>query len=401
MCFQQNEIEKLADHRPKNLEPHGLGQGVNWSSPNGLYPACLAPIYFSISLRSNKAELMAGYTEAAFDALVRRLSGPAGLATGLLVASIIVSALIVFLRSGEPRTFIGFLRFMFPTEVLTHSSARADFSFWIVRKLTNPLIAFPAGASVTAAVGYACHAALVSMTGDASPVIGPPSVGTLILFTGSMLLAYDISYYWYHNLQHRFPILWELHKVHHSAEVMVGTTKDRIHPLDDIMNRAWDGLITGPVYGFWLFFAYDPIELTILGLNVYVLRNIIMMDFVRHTHLKISFGKVMNAVILCPHYHQLHHSTNPKHYDKNFGLMLSVWDRVFGTLETPEPNESFTFGLGEEGKEYQSTLGLFILPLRKMGARLGLRWSPAKLHAGTASQASRLCNEPRHQDSVA
>ena len=344
---------------------------------------------------------MAGYTAAAFDALMQRLSGPAGVAAGLLAASIIVSALIVFLRSGEPRTVMGFLHFMFPMDVLTHCSARADFSFWIVRKLTNPLIAFPAGASMTVAVGYGCHAGLVMLLGDATRVAEPPSVGTLILFTGSMLLAYDISYYWYHNLQHRFPILWELHKVHHSAEVMVGTTKDRIHPLDDLMNRVWDGVVTGPVYGFWLFFAYDPVELTILGLNVYVLRNIIMMDFVRHTHLKISFGKVMNAVILCPHYHQLHHSTNPKHYDKNFGLMLSIWDRIFGTLEVPEPNESFAFGLGQEGEEYQSTLGLFILPLRKVSMRLGLGRRLAKPRAGVAVPENQLGIQPHHQDSVA
>ncbi len=342
---------------------------------------------------------MAGLIAAVLNAVMQRLTGPAGLAAGLLLLSIVVSALIVFLRSGEPRTAIGFLRFMFPKEVLTHSSARADFSFWLVRKLTNPLIAFPAGASITAAVGYACHAALVAQFGDVGHVAEQPSIVTLVLFTVSMLLAYDISYYWYHNFQHRFPILWELHKVHHSAEVMVGTTKDRVHPLDDVMNRMWDGLVTGPVYGFWLFFAYDPIELTILGLNVYVLRNIIMMDFVRHTHLRISFGRVMNAVILCPHYHQLHHSINPKHYDKNFGLMLSLWDRMFGTLFVPEPNEGFTFGLGHEGHEYQSMAGLFILPLRKMGGRLGLR--RPKAHSDGSAKSSQLGLDTRRQDSAA
>lgn len=335
---------------------------------------------------------------AVLDVLKQKLTGPAGLGAGLLLLSIIISALIVFLRSGEPRTPMGFLRFMFPMDVLTHSSARADFSFWFVRKLTNPLIAFPAGASVTAAIGYACHAGLLAMFGDAGPAAEQPSILTLILFTGSMLLAYDISYYWYHKLQHRFPLLWELHKVHHSAEVMVGTTKDRIHPLDDVMNRMWDGLITGPVYGFWLFFAYDPVELTILGLNVYVLRNIIMMDFVRHTHLRISFGKVVNAVILCPHYHQLHHSTDPRHYDKNFGLMLSVWDRMFGTLVVPEPNESFSFGLGREGDEYQSAVGLFILPLRKMGRQLGI--GRPKMHSDNAGSAAQLGIEARRQDFV-
>ncbi len=252
------------------------------------------------------------------------------------------------------------------------------------------LVALPTGASITIACGYASHAALATVFGSTGHVSDHQTVPITISFTITMLLAYDVSYYLYHNIQHRIPVLWELHKVHHSAEVMVGTTKDRIHPIDDVMNRAWDGLITGPVYGFWLFFAFDPVEITILGINVYVLRNIIMMDFVRHTHLKISFGPLVNKIILCPHYHQLHHSTNPKHFDKNFGLMLSIWDRIFGTLHAPEPNESFAFGLGSESEEYQSTFGLYVLPLRKIGRLLGweraqaLPHAAAPVHFGTA-----------------
>ena len=101
-------------------------------------------------------------------------------------------------------------------------------------------------------------------------------------------------------------------------------------------------------------------------------------------------------MILCPHYHQLHHSTNPKHYDKNFGLMLSIWDRMFGTLFVPEQDESFSFGLGREGDEYQSTAGLFILPLRKMGRQLGI--GRVKGRSDDALPAAQLGIEPRRQD---
>uniref|UniRef100_UPI0035CBF081 sterol desaturase family protein n=1 Tax=uncultured Methylobacterium sp. TaxID=157278 RepID=UPI0035CBF081 len=122
-----------------------------------------------------------------------------------------------------------------------------------------------------------------------------------------------------------------------------------------------------------------PVEVTVFGVNVYIMRNILMMDFVRHTHFKISFGK-LNNLILCPHWHQLHHSTNPRHYDKNFGLLFSFWDRIFGTLCVPEPNESFKFGLVDRDvRDYQSLSGLYILPLRKMWrvVRRRLRPRPA------------------------
>ncbi len=303
----------------------------------------------------------------------RRLSWPSVIAAGLLGASILISAIVVFLRSDHPRTLRGFAAFALPAPILTHPSARTDALFWITRKLVMLPLALPAGITVAASAGYAVNAGLQAVFGHANLPKTEPSVWILILFTVSMLLVYDLSYYLYHAMQHRWPILWELHKVHHSAEVMVGTTKDRVHPLDEIMNKVWDGLLTGPVYGIWLFFAFNPVELTVLGINVYVLRNIIMMDFVRHTHLKISFGRTLNAVLLCPHYHQLHHSVDPAHYDRNFGLMLTVWDRLFGTLMPPKPDESFEFGLmNREAEDYRSLRGLYLLPLRRMAQHVRL-----------------------------
>jgi len=289
----------------------------------------------------------------------------------LLLLSCVLAAVVMYVRSsGAAPSLRGFASYAFPRDVLRHPSARADFLFWVTRRFVMPLILVPSAVAMIAAVGYATHLLLTTVLGASHHAPGPAGWWTLCLFTVSMLLAYDFSYYVYHRAQHRFPILWELHKVHHSAEVMVGVTKDRIHPVDEIMNRVWDALVVGIVYGVWLFFALDPIEVTIFGINVYVMRNILMMDFVRHTHLKVSFGRVGNAIVLCPHYHQLHHSTAVEHHDKNFGLMLSVWDRLFGTLVVPQPSESFTFGLsGEDSREYQSLSGLYVLPLRRMVMR--------------------------------
>ena len=311
--------------------------------------------------------------QASLQIFWRWSTGPVGIASALLLMSIVVSAWIVFRRSGEPRTMRGFLSFALPGAVLGHESARADLLFWITRKVLMLPLALPASMAVAIFVGSLINGALRAATGVAAAPKPDPGTLTLVLFTASMLVVYDLSYYLYHALQHRIPILWELHKVHHSAEVMIGTTKDRVHPLDEIMNKLWDGLFSGLVYGIWMFFVFEPVELTILGINVYVLRNIIMMDFVRHTHLKISFGRIVNSVLLCPHYHQLHHSTDHRHYDRNFGLMLTIWDRLFGTLCIPEPDESFRFGLaGREAADYQSLYGLYILPLRRMAQHLRL-----------------------------
>jgi sterol desaturase/sphingolipid hydroxylase (fatty acid hydroxylase superfamily) len=230
-----------------------------------------------------------------------------------------------------------------------------------------PFLLIPAGATFVTAMGYATNGAISWIFGiDGTLIDGPAGPVTIVIFTATMLLAYDISYYLYHVAQHRYPFLWELHKVHHSAAVMVGITKDRVHPLDDLMNRIWDGVIPGVCFGIWSVIALNPVEIAIFGLNVYVLRNILMMDFVRHTHLKISFGP-LNNIILCPHWHQVHHSVDPRHYDKNFGLLFSFWDRLFGTHFIPDPNEDLKFGIMDrDAKDYQSLAGLYILPLKKM-----------------------------------
>ena len=279
------------------------------------------------------------------DRVANKLSGSSLITMGVLFLIVFASALIAYWRTVEQRSLRDFLDFAFPSEVIWHPSARADILFWITKRTIMPFLLIPAGVTFVVAVGYVTHQALSTIMAIQAPLTDePPGPVLTIVFTGTMLLAYDISYYLYHVAQHRFPFLWELHKVHHSAEVMVGITKDRVHPLDDLMNRAWDGVIPGVCFGVWSVVAFNPVKVTVFGVSVYVIRNILMMDFDRHTHLKISFGR-LNHVILCPHWHQLHHSVDPRHYDKNFGLLFSFWDRLFGTQLAPEPNEDFQFGL--------------------------------------------------------
>lgn len=303
--------------------------------------------------------------------LTNAVSGTNGITLLILFLTAFVSALIAYWRTVQDKSLADFFSFALPKEVIMHPSARADLLFYITKRLMMPLLLIPAGIVFVAAVGYATNQGISWIFNIQTPLMqGPTPWWILVLFTGSMLLAYDISYYLYHVAQHRFPFLWELHKVHHSAEVLVGITKDRVHPLDELMNRMWDGVIPGICFGLWSVFALDPVEVTVFGINVYVMRNLLMMDFVRHTHYNISFGPLDN-VILSPHWHQVHHSADPRHYDKNFGLLFSFWDRMFGTAFVPERDEVLKYGLlDRDAHEYQSLFGLYLLPLKKMGGHI-------------------------------
>lgn len=327
--------------------------------------------------------MLSNFVDFVAGKLVNAVTGENGITLLILFATAFISALVAYWRTVEHKSFADFFSFALPKEVIMHPSARADLMFYITKRLIMPVLLIPAGIVFVALVGYGTNQ-LISFVFQ---VHGPLFAGqtpwwVLVLFTLSMLLAYDISYYLYHVAQHKVPFLWELHKVHHSAEVLVGITKDRVHPLDDLMNRMWDGVIPGICFGIWSIIALDPVELTVFGINVYAMRNLLMMDFVRHTHYKISFGPLDNY-ILSPHWHQLHHSADPRHYDKNFGLLLSVWDRMFGTAFVPDPDEEMKFGLLDRDKDdYQSLFGLYLLPLKKMAGHvagwLGLRRPPAK-----------------------
>jgi sterol desaturase/sphingolipid hydroxylase (fatty acid hydroxylase superfamily) len=317
------------------------------------------------------------------------------LALSLVWGTVAFAACFTYWQArGSKPGLSGFLRHCLPAGTLTHPSARADFLFWLSRRIFMPLFVLPLAIS-TVTAGYAAFGLLSLVFGPPTHA-GPPGTALLCLFTLSMLLAYDLSYYTYHYVAHHVPLIWELHKVHHSAEVLVGVTKDRVHPLEELLDRWWDGMIPGLTYGIWLFFALDPVEVTVFGLSAYTIRGLLMMDVVRHTHLKMSYGKWLNQVFICPHYHQLHHSVDPRHYNKNFGLLFPIWDRMFGTLEVPAPGQDFSFGLANnEAADYQSLVRLHVLPVRNIYAMASdwLRRHAAVTKAGAAlPQSDRAIN---------
>lgn len=182
--------------------------------------------------------MLSNFVDFVAGKLVNAVTGENGITLLILFATAFISALVAYWRTVEHKSFADFFSFALPKEVIMHPSARADLLFYITKRLIMPVLLIPAGIVFVALVGYGTNQ-LISFVFQ---VHGPLFAGqtpwwVLVLFTLSMLLAYDISYYLYHVAQHKVPFLWELHKVHHSAEVLVGITKDRVHPLDDLMNR--------------------------------------------------------------------------------------------------------------------------------------------------------------------
>jgi sterol desaturase/sphingolipid hydroxylase (fatty acid hydroxylase superfamily) len=104
--------------------------------------------------------------------------------------------------------------------------------------------------------------------------------------------------------------------------------------------------------------------------------NIILVLFIhayvhlQHTHMWISFRGMLGRIFVSPAHHQVHHSSNPKHFDKNFGSCLALWDWMFGTLYVPEKErEKLNFGFADHADAH-SFKGEMVTPFVQAAGHL-------------------------------
>jgi len=142
------------------------------------------------------------------------------------------------------------------------------------------------------------------------------------------LIGADFTYYWMHRWEHEIRILWAYHGVHHSSPEFNLSTSFRL---------AWiEGLIE------WIFFlpmillGFDAAQ-TIVALLVVVLYQTWI-----HTERVGKLGP-LDRIFNTPSVHRVHHGSNPKYIDRNYGGILIVWDRLFGTYQSEE--KPVTFGI--------------------------------------------------------
>jgi sterol desaturase/sphingolipid hydroxylase (fatty acid hydroxylase superfamily) len=91
----------------------------------------------------------------------------------------------------------------------------------------------------------------------------------------------------------------------------------------------------------------------------------------QHSHLWIAVTGPLGRVVISPAHHQIHHSTNPKHFNKNFGSCLAIWDWIFGTLHIPNRDrEHLTFGVDSAKPHHHTVVGGMLTPFAMAWKRL-------------------------------
>lgn len=254
------------------------------------------------------------------------------------------------------------LRVLFPRSIVLHRSTRVDVAYGIFNCFLYT------GIFGSAALSYqfltnGVSRGLVALAGPMPPSLLPElaqrSIVTLMLF-----LAYEFGYWVDHYLKHRVPALWELHKVHHTAEVLTPLTAFRMHPLDSLVFGhilAVSAAVTNGVAAY--LFGDTTYQYALSGTNLILAVFIHLYVHLQHTHVWIAFRGALGHLFLSPAHHQIHHSIDPVHFNKNLGSCLAVWDWLFGTLHVPaKAREKLDFGVAPVSTRTHTLIGEFVAP---------------------------------------
>jgi sterol desaturase/sphingolipid hydroxylase (fatty acid hydroxylase superfamily) len=260
------------------------------------------------------------------------------------------AALATFVYFAQGRRG-GVLRYVFARRVWLHPSARLDYALLFTKALLRALLLAPLTVS---ALGVA-----VAVVGALDRAFGPaatPPIGRFAadaIYTVALFLAWDASRWWLHRLLHRVPFLWEFHKVHHSAEVMTPLTVYRSHPVEDVLFSLRGALVTGVVTGvFHHFFRGQVTAWDVLGVNGIMVAFNAFGANLRHSHVWLSYGPAIEHVFISPAQHQIHHSVEPEHYERNYGSCLAIWDWLGGSLHVTRGRLRLQFGLRPEDRNH-------------------------------------------------
>jgi len=291
------------------------------------------------------------------------LNGRLGLA--FLFVSYSVAYGLFRLRKSRGLTDAGtFWQFIGGSRVYLHRSALLDYRYYFVLAILKVALVLPIVGLVDPYVlRSADYSAFFSNLWGARTQVAD-NLGLSLLYGLGVFLVKDFTHYWGHRAFHS-RYLWAFHKVHHSAPVLVPATASRVHFLEEVVEKLGDTLCIGIYAGvFWYACGGEVSRYTLFGVTYMVFIFNGLAANLRHSHVWLSFGPVVERVVSSPAQHQIHHSDAPRHFNKNFAINLSLWDWMFGTLyvtqSTPEP---IRFGTGEQDQDRYLTLhGLIIKP---------------------------------------
>lgn len=178
-------------------------------------------------------------------------------------------------------------------------------------------------------------------------VLGLEGLGGSLLALAVATFVLDFFLYWYHRLLHANPVLWQVHLLHHSDEHTNVMTAQRTHVLETLLLPVF---VTLPMA---VLFQLPAVTIAVLAVLPQAYQILV------HANIRLGFGPLW-WLLYSPDTHRIHHSIEPRHFDRNFANWFPVWDILFGTSYRPAPDEFPPTGV--TGVEVRSVGAAILLP---------------------------------------
>jgi sterol desaturase/sphingolipid hydroxylase (fatty acid hydroxylase superfamily) len=160
------------------------------------------------------------------------------------------------------------------------------------------------------------------------------------------LLA-DLAYYWYHRAMHSIPMLWSVHKLHHTDETLSSISSAYNHPIENVF--LFIGLFVSAL-GYRLCLRSDSLSAGGAGGLLFLVAFVFRLQaWAMHANWRIRLS-ALTRVVVGPQVHRIHHSVEERHLNKNFASMFPLWDILFGTYYHPGAEEWPVTGIPGAGR---------------------------------------------------
>jgi sterol desaturase/sphingolipid hydroxylase (fatty acid hydroxylase superfamily) len=269
--------------------------------------------------------------------------------------------------------------FLCPPAVYRHRSAIVDYKYVAIDLTIRAVVYTPIMSSIAWLLYKSLRPLALGLFALDLPPMDPLTRG--LVLTVATAAGADFGFFLSHYLMHRIPFLWPFHEVHHSAEVLTPVTVYRVHPVEDFVTACVMAVLSALGVSAYTAIAGSDVRIvTISGVNIIVFAFFLVAFQLRHSHIWLAYGPVLGRVFISPAQHQIHHSIDPKHWNKNYGFLFATWDLLFRSLYVPRQQEALQYGVpGINPQDFSSVAKLYFLPFAKAARTLRKRAQPAPM----------------------
>ena len=270
-----------------------------------------------------------------------------------IISSILLGFLYFYINKKNTRVILS-------SKLWLHPSAKLDYYYFFLSYFINIFLLVPFIISAKTVALYVNKFLYVQFDYFENDLFSYSQI--VFLYTIALFVVSDFTRYWLHRFLHTIPVLWEFHKVHHSAKVLTPITFYRVHPVENFLFALRYSLSAGVVTGVFIYFFGAMIDIyMVFGVNVFLFLFSTLGANLRHSHVPFAYFTFIEKWLMSPKQHQIHHSS--KNFDKNYGGFISVWDRVFGSLKLSNEVRVMKFGLRKnQMSDYTSLKSLLLRP---------------------------------------